>query len=120
MKQRFFTGLGIMAVIILAIASCAISPYIFDAFIGIITVFAAIEFSQLLTKSKYYNFMSVIGAYPTVFFVIFMLSMHYKLSLYMLVLLEVCAIILIALGCYIVSLIFRCLKFTPCLNTFIN
>ena len=107
MKQRLLTGLAIIATLILVFFSRSLTLYIFDAFIGIIAILASLEFSRLLTKMKYYNFPIIIGIFPTLFYITFMLGSYYKLPLYLIIVMIVGLMLVIMLGLFLFSLIFK-------------
>lgn len=107
MKQRLLTGLAIIATLILVFFSRNLTLYVFDAFIGIITILAGLEFSKLLTKMGYYNFGIIIGIFPTLFYITFMLSSYFELPLYLILVMIVAIMLVLMLGLFFFSLIFK-------------
>lgn len=107
MKQRLLTGLAIIATLILVFFSRNLTLYIFDAFIGVIAILAGLEFSRLLTKTGYYNFAIIIGIFPTLFYLMFMLGVYFKLPIYLILVAIVGIMLLLMLCTFLYSVIFK-------------
>ena len=107
MKQRLLTGVAIIAALILVFFSRTLTLYVFDAFIGIIAILASLEFSKLLTRTGYYNFPVIIGIFPTLFYIAFMLCSHFNLPLYLIMVIIVAIALVLMLGLFLYSLIFK-------------
>lgn len=92
MGQRFLTGLGIVAVLVLAIAMRFVSLYVFDALVGFIAICAVLEMSKLLAKMGKYNFdiigsIHVILSYSLLLIGVILNIKLYKILIYQIVLL---------------------------------
>lgn len=105
MKQRIITGLGIIALIILAFFSRMLTLYVFDVCVGVIAVFASLELSSLMKKMGYYNFAVIMGLYPTICYLTLMLCLHFELSIYLIFVIQIAVMILLACGLALYSLI---------------
>ena len=107
MKQRFLTGIAIIAVLVLVFFSRSLTLYIFDVFVGLLAILAGLEFSKLLTKMGYYNFSIIIGIFPTLFYLSFMLSTYFQLPLYLVLVIIVALMLVLNLGLFLFSIIFK-------------
>ena len=107
MKQRLITGIGIVATIVLMFLSRSLTLYVFDAFVAVLAVLAGIEFSKLLTKSKYYNFPIMITIFPAIVYTCYMLCTYKKLDGYLIFVILIGIILLLLLGMFFYSLIFK-------------
>ncbi len=107
MKQRFLTGIAMIALLVLVFFSRSLTLYVFDVFIGLLAILAGLEFSRLLTKMGYYNFNIIIGIFPTLFYLAFMLSTYFKLPIYLVLVIIVALILLLNLWLFLFCVIFK-------------
>lgn len=96
MKQRVLTGFALVAFMVLLFVTKSVTTYLFDAFIVYLAVVAGIEMANLLTKIGYYNSKIAIICYPIVAYALFKLSLFKKLSIYMIIVLQLALVILVA------------------------
>ena len=98
MKQRTLTGLAMVALLILLFFTKGVTPYVFDAFIVILAMYAGYEMSELLKKMGYYNNKWCIILYPLVSYGLYKLCISKKVELYFLIVMQIALIILISAG----------------------
>lgn len=109
MKKRLYTSIGVVLVIVLAfVLKMLVSNYFFDAFILLISCFAAFELSRLFTKIGKYNYTWVATFFPIFILATNLLGAHFDASLNLtFVLLIDIALILIGFGiCFILGMMF--------------
>ena len=106
MKERLLTALVIAFSLVLAfVLKVFVSPYIFDAFIGVVCAAAAYEFAKMLTKMGKYNHSEMVVVFPVI------LSSGLALSIslgagYFSILIGLALLICFTLGVFFIDLIF--------------
>lgn len=83
MKQRLLTGVGIVAMLIVALVMRGITPYIFDLFIGLVGVYSICEMTKLLTKRGMYNNRFIPCIYFFLSYTLFIVGIIFSVALYM-------------------------------------
>ena len=69
MKTRLLTSTYIVIALILAFVSRMLTPYIFDFVIGALAVIGAVEVGRVFERSHQYNNIYLVGSFPAVLFV---------------------------------------------------
>lgn len=95
MKQRFLTGAGVLALLVIVMFARSISIYIFDACLLFITIIAAYEMSVLLSKMGMYNNKYFAMIYPALAYALYKLTLANHLKSYMLVVTQVALIVIL-------------------------
>lgn len=94
MKQRVLTGLGLVAFLILIFFSKSITTYVFDAFVVLLSMYAAYEMSELLKKMGMYNNKYVIVAYPLLAYGLFQICLMQKVQTLLIFVMQLALLIL--------------------------
>lgn len=107
MKQRLLTGLGLIAVLILALAMRQVTLYIFDLFIGLIAFYSLMEMTKLLSKSGKYNNELVSYIYLVLSYTLLMVCIVFGAPLYMVLIYQVLLLALLFTVVFLIEIIFR-------------
>lgn len=101
MKTRIITGsiIGLVVIAFFALRQL-VSPYFFDAMIGVIMVCGAGEVSKVFNRSGRYNNMILITLFPVAIFLAGILSVYFKLSFLYLSLILVGVFVLFSMICF--------------------
>lgn len=78
MKTRLLTSFYITIALVLLFLSRILTPYVFDAAIGILAVIGAVEVARVLERAKKYNSISIVGLYPAVLYAGIFFGLYYK------------------------------------------
>lgn len=105
MKVRFLTGLGIVFVVAIMFLTKIImaQTWIFDIFIGLVTIVGAIEFSRILTKMGLFNNEFLTTIFPVLFYSLIILSIKMQFPVYWFVILTVLVMFALALFSILLS-----------------
>lgn len=96
MKTRVLTGVGLLAFMVLLFFTKSFTPYVFDAFLIYVAVVGGLEMSNILTKIGFFNSKIAVCVYPLLAYVLFKVCAYFKVSLYLVVVLQIALIILIS------------------------
>ncbi len=69
MKKRLITGSVILLIYSLVIFTTRYTPYIFDAFVGLMAIMGAVEVTRVLERKKIYTNIVFIGCFPAILFI---------------------------------------------------
>lgn len=69
MKKRIITGLIILIVEALFLATVRFTPYAFDLFIGVIAIMGCVEISRTMERKKQYTNIIFIGSFPAILYI---------------------------------------------------
>ncbi len=105
MKQRFFTGITMIAALVLALISRQLTPYIFDAFILVLAVIGCYEMSKLMAKMGLYNNLYFAVVYPVFAYGFYILGINVNMKWYLLVLVQLSLIIVFVMAQWFYCLI---------------
>ncbi|HBP43731.1 MAG TPA: hypothetical protein DD621_03560 [Clostridiales bacterium] len=78
MKTRLLTSTYIVIALILTLVSRMLTPYIFDIVIGAMAVMGCVEVGRVFERSKQYNNIYLVGSFPAVLFVGFVIAFVYS------------------------------------------
>lgn len=108
MKTRIITG-SIIGLVVIAffLTRQLVSPYFFDAMIGVIMVCGAGEVSKVFNRSGRYNNMFLITLFPVAVFLASILCVYFKLSFLYLVLIILGLFVLFSLVCFVWTILDR-------------
>lgn len=107
MKQRVFTGLLMVLVVLSAFLFRELSVYIFDVFVVGLTIWASYEFSKLLSKCNLYNSKIVAMIYPIFSYLLLILTIQKNMKFYFAFVLQVALLMVVLIGMISVFLIFK-------------
>jgi len=105
MKVRFLTGLAIIFVVAIMFLTKIIigQTWIFDIFIGLVTIIGAIEFSKILSKMGLFNNEFLITIFPVFLYSLIILSIKMQIPIYLFVLLTVLTMFALAFISILIS-----------------
>lgn len=109
MKERFITGI-ILAVLVGVVFLTKIvinSTIIFDLFLAMIVIIAAMEFASILKKGNRPSFKYVITLYPIIVYGILFLTIKLELSVVISLLILIGSLIIVTFGTFLFSVIAR-------------
>ena len=98
MKQRIFTGAGIIALMVLLFFTRSLTTYIFDAFIVFLAIYAGYEMSNILKKMGFFNSKWCIVLYPILSYALYKICISKNVELYFIFVMQVALVILIGAG----------------------
>lgn len=78
MKTRLLTSFYITVALVLLFLSRLVTPYVFDAAIGILAVVGAVEVARVFERTKKYNSISLVGLYPAVLYAGIFFGLYFK------------------------------------------
>ena len=107
MKQRLLTGIGIVAMLIVALVMRTITPYIFDLFIGLIGVYSICEMTKLLSKRGMYNNKFVPCIYFFLSYTLFVVCIVSSVALYMVLVYQIALLVATLLVQYLTMVILK-------------
>lgn len=107
MKNRVITGSVIVVAVVLAILSKWLTPFVFDAFIGVVAVFACVEVARAAERMKKYSNITIASLYTPVAYLGLMLGMYFKLEFMWLILIILGTLFVMCILAYSIALIFR-------------
>ena len=94
MKTRIITG-GIIGLVVLAFFGLRfVSPYFFDIFVGVVTIFGAGEVSKVFNRCGKYNNMTLQTIFPVAIILTIILGVFFELSFLLILLIELSLFIL--------------------------
>ncbi len=107
MKQRLITASILIAMVLLLLAGRFLYVGVLDVGIGVVGILACFEMSNILTNMGKKNFSYFSAFYPTLFYLVLVLTEQYDLPLYWFVLLEIFALVLV----FVLNAIFALCKY---------
>lgn len=78
MKKRLLTGLFILLVTGIFLATRYYTPYAFDAFVGIMAVMGVIEVTRVLERRRSFSSPLIVACFPAIMYIAMMLGIHYE------------------------------------------
>lgn len=119
MKTRIITGsiIGLAVIAFFALRQL-VSPYFFDALIGIVMIFGAGEVSKVFNRSGKYNNMTLAVVFPVAIFLSILLGVYCKLSFLYIVLIDLVIFLLFSIVAFVWTILDK--KATKTENTDVN
>lgn len=107
MKTRIITSVYLVVALIVAFASRVLTPYIFDLLIGAMAIMGAVEMGRVFERSKQYNNIYLVGTFPAVLYVGFVVAFtnYWQWQYYLLLVLGLMAVYFVI--SFLISVIFK-------------
>lgn len=107
MKQRIYSSIIIVAIMLVAFISRIFTPYVFDLFIGVTGIIACVEMARCYERARKFSNIIIIGTIVPLYFIAIIITMITKGSVLMLLLnLAIIIVLLFILG-FLGNLIFQ-------------
>lgn len=101
MKQRFLTGIAIVAVLLLAILMRTITLYAFDVLVGFVAVLSLLEMTKMLAKMGRYNYDIVAAIHIILTYIVLLIGLIYNIGLYLILIYELALIAVLFAGMFV-------------------
>lgn len=78
MKKRLITGIFILLITAIFVASRYYTPYAFDVFVGVMAVIGVVEVTRVLERRRSFTSPLIVACFPAIMYIAMMLGIHYQ------------------------------------------